>query len=307
MQALVGRETSVAVADIRNMSLWKHRLRVTVFDESSYSEIRVFSGTPRNWATWLALAVGLVVGITYLVLAHTPLREWMVPGYVAESTREDMRETRAMADSLTRLLTRQEMSLTALRHSLAGDPAALAFLQGASDPLDNTLPDPASLSTLETGAGEGEMALRSQIDQEDRFALQRKSSDGNTSIGFPFLPLAGGISSGMDVGIGHLGIDLVAPEGTAVQAVDDGSVLFSSYTVETGYTLLIQHRGERVSVYKHCASLLKRHGDLVSGGEAVALMGNTGELTTGPHLHFEWWVRGRPLDPTPWLGQVAGR
>ena len=165
MQALVGRETSVPVADIRNMSLWKHRLRVTVFDESSYSEIRVFNGTPRNWATWLALAVGLVVGITYLAVAHTPLREWVVPGYVAESTREDMRETRAMADSLTRLLARQEMSLTALRHSLAGDPAALAFMQGASDPVDNTLPDPASLSTLETGAGEREMALRGQIDQ----------------------------------------------------------------------------------------------------------------------------------------------
>ncbi|MGB0248380.1 MAG: hypothetical protein ACPGAB_07655, partial [Flavobacteriales bacterium] len=168
------------------MSLWKHRLRVTVFDESSYSEIRVFNGTPRNWAGWLALAVGLMMGLTYLAVAHTPLREWVVPGYVAESTREDMRETRAMADSLTRLLARQEMSLTALRHSLAGDSAALAFLQGASDPADNTLPDPASLSTLETGAGEGEMALRSQIDQEDRFALQRKSSDGNASIGFPF-------------------------------------------------------------------------------------------------------------------------
>ena len=305
MQALVGRETSVPVADIRNMSLWKHRLRVTVFDESSYSEIRVFNGTPRNWAGWLTLAVGVVMGLTYLAVAHTPLREWVVPGYVAESTREDMRETRAMADSLTRLLALQEMSLTALRHSLAGDSAALVFLQGASDPADNTLTDPASLSTLETGAGEGEIALRSQIDQEDRFALQRKSSEGNASIGFPFLPLAGGISSGMDVGIGHLGIDLVAPEGTAVQAVDDGSVLFSSYTVETGYTMLIQHRGERVSVYKHCASLLKRQGDLVSGGEAVALMGHTGELTTGPHLHFEWWVRGRPLDPTPWLGQVA--
>ena len=287
------------------MSMWKHRLRVTVFDESSYSEIRVFNGTPRNWALWLALGVGLVVGVTYFAVAHTPLREWVVPGYVAESTRDDMRETRILADSLAQLLARQEMSLTALRHSLAGDSAAMAFLQGASDPAEQGLPDPVSLSTLETGAGEGEMALRAQIELEDRFALQRKSSDGNTPIGFPYLPLVGGISSAMDVGIGHLGIDLVAPEGSAVQAVDDGSVLFSSYTVETGYTLLIQHRGERVSVYKHCASLLKRQGDLVSGGEAVALMGNTGELTTGPHLHFEWWVRGRPLDPTPWLGQVA--
>lgn len=289
------------------MSMWKHRLRVTVFDESSYSEIRVFNGTPRNWAALVATAVLLVIGLTYLTVALTPLREWVVPGYVAESTRQDMRETRTMADSLAQLLARQEMSLLALRHSLAGDTAALAFLQGASTPPEFEAADPNLNSMLTAGAGDGEMALRAQVDLEDRFALQRKSSEGNTSIGFPFLPLAGGISSGLDLGIGHLGLDLVAPEGTAIQAVDDGSVLFSSYTVETGYTLLIQHRGERVSVYKHCASLLKSQGDLVSGGEAVALMGNTGELTTGPHLHFEWWVRGRPLDPTPWLGQVVDR
>lgn len=109
----------------------------------------------------------------------------------------------------------------------------------------------------------------------------------------------------MDLGVGHLGIDLVAPEGTAIQSVDDGSVLFSSYTIETGYTLVVQHRGDRVSVYKHCASLLKRQGDLVAGGEAIALMGNTGELSSGPHLHFEWWVKGQPVDPKPWLGRIV--
>ena len=290
--------------DIRNMSMWKHRLRVTVFDENSFSEIRVFRGTPRNWASWLALVVVLMVGVTYLAVAFTPLRQWVVPGYVAESTRADMRETRSMADSLSALLLRQEMSLLAIRHSLAGDSAAMAFLQNASEPPSTAREDLRAKNTLKTGAGEGEMVLRSQIAQEDRFALQRKSSEQNNPIGFPYLPLVGGISSGMDLGIGHLGIDLVAAEGSAIQAVDDGSVLFSGYTVETGYTMLVQHRGERVSVYKHCASLLKQQGDLVSGGEALALIGNTGELTTGPHLHFEWWVRGRPLDPTPWLGQV---
>jgi murein DD-endopeptidase MepM/ murein hydrolase activator NlpD len=106
----------------------------------------------------------------------------------------------------------------------------------------------------------------------------------------------------LDVGIGHLGVDLAAAEGAPIQAVDDGTVLFSTYTVETGYTLVLQHRGERVSIYKHCASLLKIQGDLVAGGEAVGLVGNTGEWTSGPHLHFEWWVQGRAVDPRPWLG-----
>jgi murein DD-endopeptidase MepM/ murein hydrolase activator NlpD len=150
------------------------------------------------------------------------------------------------------------------------------------------------------------MALREAVEEVDRFSLQRRRAGGaNAMIGFTYPPLVGGVSDGMNAGIGHLGVDLVAPAGTPIQAVDDGSVLFSSYTVETGYTLLIQHRGERVSVYKHCSSLLKQQGDLVAGGEAVGLMGNTGELTTGPHLHFEWWVRGRALDPTPWLGRTS--
>ena len=123
-----------------------------------------------------------------------------------------------------------------------------------------------------------------------------------SSTGFRYPPVAGTLSDELDLGIGHLGVDLAAAEGSPIQAVDDGTVLFSTYTVETGYTLVLQHRGERVSIYKHCASLLKTQGDLVAGGEAVGLVGNTGEWTSGPHLHFEWWVQGRAVDPRPWLG-----
>ena len=301
MRGLLARQT-LPHGDIRIMSKWKHRLKVTVFDESSYSEIRVFHGTPRQWASWLGIALALAIASTYLLVAQTQLREWVVPGYVAESTREDMRETRAMADSLSQLLRRQEMTTLALRHAFVGDTAALAFLQAAANPS----PSEAQLN-LEYGGqilepGEGEMALRDDIENEDRFALQRRAEDrGDSPLGFSYMPLVGAVSDELNLGLGHLGVDLVGPEGAAIQSVDDGSVVFSSYTVETGYTLLIQHRGERVSVYKHCASLLKNQGDLVAGGEAVALLGNTGTLSTGPHLHFEWWVKGQPMDPTPWL------
>lgn len=301
MRGLDGRQT-LPRGDIRTMSKWKHRLKVTVFDESSYSEIRVFRGTPRQWAAWLGLAFAIAIATTYLLVAQTKLREWVVPGYVAESTRQDMRETRAMADSLSGLLRRQEMTTLALRHALSGDSAALAFLQAAATPS----PSESELS-LEYGdpalePGDGELALRDDVDNEDRFALQRRAEDrADSPLGFTYMPLVGAVSDDLDLGLGHLGVDLVGPEGAAIQSVDDGSVVFSSYTVETGYTLLIQHRGERVSVYKHCASLLKNQGDLVAGGEAVALLGNTGTLSTGPHLHFEWWVKGQPMDPTPWL------
>lgn len=286
------------------MSRWKHRFKVTVFDENSFSEIRVFRGTPRGWV-WMAGGVlTLVVGLTYLTVAQTQLREWVVPGYVATQTREDMAATRALADSLTVMLQRNGQVVQALRHALAGDNRAIEFLQGAgaSDWRPSAEPFP-DADTTALAAGPSETQLRNQVLAEDRFALQRRSERGGTSsTGFRYPPVAGTLSDELDLGIGHLGVDLAAAEGSPIQAVDDGTVLFSTYTVETGYTLVLQHRGERVSIYKHCASLLKTQGDLVAGGEAVGLVGNTGEWTSGPHLHFEWWVQGRAVDPRPWLG-----
>ena len=241
--------------------------------------------------------------LTFVLVALTPLREVLVPGYVAASTRESMEATQALADSMEQVLERNAQTVMALRHSLSGDSAALVFLSGAgSQASDENNPVQLDSTQLFSGPGADELALREQVANEDRFALQRRPGGGTTlSLGFRFPPVVGGVSDALDLGRGHLGVDLVAPKGSAIQAVDDGSVLFSSYTVETGYTMLIQHRGDRVSVYKHCSSLLKQQGDLVGGGEAVALIGNTGSLTTGPHLHFEWWVRGQVVDPSPWL------
>lgn len=286
------------------MSRWKHRFKITVFDENSYSEIRVFRGTPRGW-TWMTVGMlTLVVSLTYLAVAQTHLREWVVPGYVATQTRDDMSATRSLADSLTVMLERNNQVVQALRHALSGDNSAVEFLQGSGasnwDSSDKGFPD---VDSNLLAAGPHETQLRSQILAEDRFALQRRSDRGSASgTGFRYPPVAGTLSDELDVGIGHLGVDLAAAEGAPIQAVDDGTVLFSTYTVETGYTLVLQHRGERVSIYKHCASLLKIQGDLVAGGEAVGLVGNTGEWTSGPHLHFEWWVQGRAVDPRPWLG-----
>ena len=286
------------------MSRWKHRFKVTVFDENSFSEIRVFRGTPRGWSWMVGGALTLVVGLTYLTVAQTQLREWVVPGYVATQTREDMAATRALADSLTGHARAQRPggpsppSRPGWRQPRHRIPARVGRLNWR--PSAEAFPD---VDTAALAAGPSETQLRNQVLAEDRFALQRRSERGGaSSTGFRYPPVAGTLSDDLDLGIGHLGVDLAAAEGSPIQAVDDGTVLFSTYTVETGYTLVLQHRGERVSIYKHCASLLKTQGDLVAGGEAVGLVGNTGEWTSGPHLHFEWWVQGRAVDPRPWLG-----
>ncbi len=110
-------------------------------------------------------------------------------------------------------------------------------------------------------------------------------------------PLIGFISRGFNPKIGHMGIDIVAKVGTPVAAAASGYVVFADYTVRDGYMIIINHSDGYVTVYKHCSALLKRARDIVTGGEIIALSGNSGKMTTGPHLHFEIWKDGKPIDP----------
>lgn len=114
-------------------------------------------------------------------------------------------------------------------------------------------------------------------------------------------PISGVVSNGFEPETDHLGVDILAPHNTPVKAIWDGHVITADWTLETGYTIGIQHSNDMVSFYKHNASLLKRNGAFVRAGEAVAIIGNTGKLTSGPHLHFELWLQGKPVDPTHYI------
>ncbi len=114
-------------------------------------------------------------------------------------------------------------------------------------------------------------------------------------------PISGVLSSGFDAETDHFGVDILAPHDTPVKAIWDGHVIMADWTLETGYTIGIQHSNDMVSFYKHNATLLKRNGAFVRAGEAIAIIGNTGKMTTGPHLHFELWVQGKPVDPTRYI------
>ena len=114
-------------------------------------------------------------------------------------------------------------------------------------------------------------------------------------------PISGVISSGFDAESEHYGVDVLAPHDTPVKAIWDGHVITADWTLETGYTIGIQHSNDMVSFYKHNASLLKRSGAFVRAGEAVAIIGNTGKMTSGPHLHFELWLAGKPVDPADYI------
>jgi murein DD-endopeptidase MepM/ murein hydrolase activator NlpD len=116
-----------------------------------------------------------------------------------------------------------------------------------------------------------------------------------------FKPVDGIVSDGFDPGNDHLAIDIVAKQDEPVKAVADGTVVFASWTQDSGFVMAIQHTGNLISMYKHNSDLLKNVGNFVSAGEVISIIGNTGELTSGPHLHFELWYNGNPINPEEFI------
>ena len=272
---------------------WRQRFRITIQEESTFHERRAYLLSGRRISSIVIGAVFSVSVISYAIIAYTPLTEFLVPGFIAKQFREDVTMTRKQSDSALATLSIQEKYLSNLKLILSGE-VPFEELEVVDSVLNSTevvvIPE----------AGDVDIAFRNRIEEEDRFML-RRGKDVDGLIGFEFQPVKGFITSGFDLSHGHIGVDIEAEDGKLVHSVDDGTVLMSDFTVEHGYVLVIQHRNDRVSIYKHNSSLLMEVGDLVRMGDVVASVGNSGTQTSGPHLHFEWWVNGQPMDPAPWL------
>ena len=274
---------------------WRHRFRITVQEESTFQERKAFLLSGRRIVAIVSGCVLGVVLITYFAIAQTPLTKFLVPGYVAQTYHDDARLAKEQADSALLKLRLHEKYLSSIKTILDG---GVPDFEGVAS-LDSVALSSSSLP----GAGVGDRGLRTRIEKEDRFALKKSGPDVGGEVGFSFSPLNGVVSDGFDLGRGHIGVDIVAAEGELIHSVDDGAVMISTYTAENGYVVVVQHNNNRLSVYKHNSSLLKEVGDVVLAGDPIAAVGSSGHESTGPHLHFEWWVKGRPIDPAPWLGE----
>ncbi|MEM9023193.1 MAG: M23 family metallopeptidase, partial [Bacteroidota bacterium] len=146
--------------------------------------------------------------------------------------------------------------------------------------------------------------LRDEIESLERFNLYETSGEGSSSdvnSFFFFTPLKGIVSAPFDARKGHHGVDVVAGENEAIKATLDGTVILATWTSETGHVIQVQHANNLVSIYKHNSVLLKKTNDKVKAGEAIAIIGESGENSTGPHLHFELWFNGQPIDPADYM------
>jgi len=141
--------------------------------------------------------------------------------------------------------------------------------------------------------------MRERVDKEDKYRLVESATSKVNFVLFP--PASGAISEGYNIDEKHFAVDIVLTKDTPIKATADGTVILAEWTTQTGYVVIIDHGNGLISAYKHNASLTKSQGDLVKSGEVIAISGNTGELTTGPHLHFELWNDGYPIDPTTFI------
>lgn len=274
----------------------RKKFRLSLLHEASYEERFSLLLTPLR-VIFLLLGLAALVGIvTYAVTALTPLREYIVPGYVDEAHRAEAFRARVLADSLQRELSMQENYLEKLHVILTGGVPADSLREGLAGSSDSQM-EGFSLSPEDS-------LLRAQVEEEDRFVLRVGSAgkvETRSTRGLLFKPLEGSVSSTFDAELGHFGVDLVAPEGSLIKAVSGGVVVLSSFTADGGHVIAVQHDNDLLSIYKHNSALLKTLGENVRVGESIAVIGNTGDHSDGPHLHLELWRRGRPVDPLDYL------
>ena len=260
--------------------------RLAVMEEDSYQEKFALSLSKRNIFLITSSVAFIIILITTLLIFYTPIREY-IPGYDTSKLRIEAVENLEKLDSLMISLKQNEQFVQAFSRTLLGEEFKSQYEDSKLKAVD--------LTELDVNINIEDSILRKIVEVEDRFNIIEKDETLIT----PNLvsPANGLISEGFDYGKQHYGVDIVLKERTPIKAVYDGIVLFSEWTLNYGYTVVIFHKNELISTYKHNESVKVKTGDFVQTGEVIALSGNTGELTSGPHLHLELWDLQGPLNP----------
>ncbi|WP_298953456.1 M23 family metallopeptidase [uncultured Nonlabens sp.] len=279
---------------VRNKkSKWTHHYRMVVLNDDTFEERFSLKLTRLNVFVVTVISAILLIGLTTAIIAFTPIREY-IPGYANMSIRRDTIELAKRADSLEIAIRSNDQFYGRIKMLLNGDITTEEYERIDSIAKVETSTDITDIKLIKEDS-----LLREEVAQADRYSVIAGAKAKTNFVFFP--PVKGTISSNYDTEVKHYAVDVVTTIGTPIKAAADGTVVFASWSSETGYTMLIEHPYGLITVYKHAGNLLKEQNDQVLAGEVIATVGNTGELTTGPHLHFEIWSDGYPLDPTNFI------
>lgn len=268
------------------------RYLLIVRDEESFAEKTTMAFTPAKLIV-IAVVTGVVIMALCFFLITTLLAKWVDPEYQALQTKIKLSALQQQIDSLSYLNRVNVQHERNIRKILSGE---VELKDWALDTAKNQSIDLDSLDFLD-GAPIDSIFRKEFEDTDYDLLAQRSKAKESLQQMYFFAPIRGIVTSGFDVKERHFGVDVVAGKDEPVKSAADGTVIMSSRTVEYGNVIAVQHKYQLISFYKHNSMLLKKVGDVVQAGEAIAIIGNSGEQSDGPHLHFELWYQGNPVNP----------
>jgi len=270
-----------------------HKYRLVILNEDTFEERFAIKLTRLNVFVLMSISAIFLIAATTVLIAFTPLREY-IPGYSSTSLKKKATQLSYKTDSLKQVIAMNTQYFESIKRVLKGDVNTVDFNK-------DSIIEAAELdiSNIDLNPSKEDSLLREKIDKEDKYNLFESATSKVNFVLFP--PVNGTISEGYNVKDKHFAVDIVVAKDTPVKATADGTVILSEWTTQTGYVIILDHGNGLISAYKHNASLTKEQGELVKAGEVIAISGNTGELTTGPHLHFELWSNGYPIDSTTFI------
>jgi len=266
----------------------RYKYRFKILNETTFEEVTSFRLSRMNLFVIGGVFSIFMISVTTVIIAFTPLREY-IPGYGSVAEDRKLLDLSAKADSLEEHLMYKDFFIQNIQNLVMGREPVESF-QTFKDSTVNY----AAIANVKS---KEDSMLRAEVSGAEYEGVRPVKNSAMLFLS----PVKGMLSQKFNPGKNHFAVDIAAPKSEVVKAVADGSVILAAWTSETGNVLLIAHANEYISVYKHNASLIKKQGDFVKAGEPIAFVGSSGELSSGPHLHFELWQKGKPLNPVDYI------
>ena len=267
--------------------------KVVVSSEDTFEEKFAFKASKINVFVLMLVYSVILISFTISVVFFTQLRE-LVPGYSSSDLLSRAIYLTQKTDSLERQIELNNKFYKSIEDVLSGKTDE--FIERDNIPIDSSLNDK---NLFSISPNSEDSILRNYVDGQDKFNLTKNELVIENKMFFS--PIKGDITQTFNFEENHFAIDIAADIGTPVKSILDGKILFSEWSVDTGHVIIVDHGDNIVSVYKHNSKSLKEQNDFVQAGEVIAYSGNQGSLSSGPHLHFELWKNGTPIDPEPLL------
>jgi len=275
----------------------RYKYRLVMMNEENFEHRLSFRLSRLNVFSFLTFISLFWISMAIYLIAFTSLREY-IPGYTDTSIKPEIYRLNHTLDSLKSELHKNNLYIDNIKFILSGNLREKAEIKNT--PATN-------YNHIKNSKSEADSLLREELENQDKYNIYYHETSDIYDVSFLkdtkvlFTPLEGIITNRFNSNSNHFGIDIVAKRNDVIKAIDDGVVVLAEWTINTGHIIAIQHTNNMISVYKHNSSLLKKAGEYIKAGDLIAIIGNSGELSSGPHLHFELWMNGTAVDPMKYI------